>query len=64
MIGTFAPVVGEVTDWPSIVKHARLLIAFGGLALKNAQVTSGGAGVHSLELWLRRAKDPASSLFL
>ena len=56
VIGTFAPVVGEVTDWPSIIKHARLLIAFGGLALKNAQVTSGGAGVHSLELWLRRAK--------
>jgi biotin/methionine sulfoxide reductase len=33
------------------------VIAFGGLALKNAQVTSGGAGVHSLETWLRRGKD-------
>jgi biotin/methionine sulfoxide reductase len=57
VIGTFQPVVGEVTDWSSIVKHTRLMIAFGGLALKNAQVTSGGAGVHSLETWLRRAKD-------
>jgi biotin/methionine sulfoxide reductase len=57
VIGTFAPVVGDVTDWSSIVKHTRLMIAFGGLALKNAQVTSGGAGVHSLETWLRRAKD-------
>jgi biotin/methionine sulfoxide reductase len=57
VIGTFAPVVGEVTDWSSIVKHTRLMIAFGGLALKNGQVTSGGAGVHSLETWLRRAKD-------
>ena len=57
VIGTFAPVVGDITDWSSIVKHARLMIAFGGLALKNAQVTSGGAGIHSLETWLRRAKD-------
>src|SRR5438067_1375824 len=57
VIGTFQPVVGEITDWASIVKHARLMIAFGGLALKNAQVTSGGAGVHSLETWLRRAKE-------
>jgi biotin/methionine sulfoxide reductase len=57
VIGTFQPVVGDVTDWSSIVKHTRLMIAFGGLALKNAQVTSGGAGVHSLETWLRRAKD-------
>ncbi len=57
VIGTFQPVVGDITDWSSIVKHARLVIAFGGLALKNAQVTSGGAGVHSLETWLRRGKD-------
>jgi biotin/methionine sulfoxide reductase len=57
VIGTFQPVVGDITDWSSIVKHARLVLAFGGLALKNAQVTSGGAGVHSLETWLRRAKD-------
>ncbi len=57
VIGTFQPVVGDSTDWSSIVKHARFVLAFGGLALKNAQVTSGGAGVHSLETWLRRAKD-------
>jgi biotin/methionine sulfoxide reductase len=57
VIGTFQPVVGDITDWSSIVKNARFVIAFGGLALKNAQVTSGGAGVHSLETWLRRGKD-------
>jgi biotin/methionine sulfoxide reductase len=57
VIGTFAPVSGEITDWSSIVKHTRLMIAFGGLATKNGQVTSGGAGAHTLEMWLRRAKD-------
>src|SRR5262245_30630952 len=56
VIGTFQPVMGHVTDWSSIVKHTRLMIAFGGLATKNGQVTSGGAGVHSLETWLGRAK--------
>ena len=45
-----------MTDWASTVKHTRLMIAFGGLALKNSQVTSGGTGAHVLEVWLRRAK--------
>jgi biotin/methionine sulfoxide reductase len=57
VIGTFEPVTGRVTDWSSIVNHTRFMVAFGGLALKNAQVTSGGAGAHVLEQWLRRAKD-------
>lgn len=57
VIGTFEPVTGRVTDWPSVLKHTRLIIAFGGLALKNGQVTSGGAGVHVMEQWLRRAKE-------
>jgi len=57
VIGTFQPVVGHVTDWPSIVKHTRLIIAFGGLAVKNGQVSSGGACTHTMEMWLRRTKE-------
>jgi biotin/methionine sulfoxide reductase len=57
VIGSFQPVIGDVTDWSSIVKHTRLMIAFGGLATKNGQVTSGGAGAHTMETWLGRAKD-------
>ena len=57
VIGTMEPVAGRVTEWPNVVKHTRLIVAFGGLALKNGQVTSGGAGVHVMEQWLRRAKD-------
>ena len=56
VIGTYAPVTGRVTDWPSIAKHARLFVAFGGLALKNGQVGSGGTGEHSMEAWLRMAR--------
>ena len=57
IIGTFSPVTGKVTDWPSVIKHTKLIIAFGGVALKNSAVTSGGAGAHVLEQWLRRAQD-------
>ncbi|MGE3157418.1 MAG: molybdopterin-dependent oxidoreductase, partial [Xanthobacteraceae bacterium] len=39
------------------IKHTKLMIAFGGMAVKNAQVTSGGAGLHTLESWLRQAKE-------
>ena len=56
VIGTFGP-IAHGTDWPSIVKHTRLILAFGGLPLKNGQVTFGGGGTHSMEMWLRRAKD-------
>lgn len=57
VIGTYQPVAGLVTDWPALVANTRFVIAFGGLALKNAQVSSGGTGAHVLETWLRRAKD-------
>src|SRR5262249_16979242 len=57
VIGTFSPVTGKVTDWPSVIKNTKLIVAFGGLALKNGQIFSGGAGAHVMEDWLRKAKD-------
>jgi len=54
VIGTDRPLTGRVTSWPSILEHCEIFIAFGGLAVKNGQVTSGGAGEHSLPQWLRR----------
>ena len=57
VIGTAGPVSGRVTDWENVCGHTRLMVAFGGLALKNGQVSSGGPGEHGMETWLRRAKD-------
>lgn len=54
VIGTYSPLTGRVTAWPSIIDHTEVFVAFGGLAVKNAQVSSGGAAEHSLEPWLRR----------
>ncbi len=55
VIGTFAPVTGRVTDWRSVVAHTRLFLAFGGLPMRNMQVTSGGAGEHSSAAWIAQA---------
>ncbi|HBV39609.1 MAG TPA: Asp-tRNA(Asn)/Glu-tRNA(Gln) amidotransferase GatCAB subunit C [Erwinia sp.] len=49
IIGTWLPLTGRVTDWPSVIEHSDIFVAFGGLALKNGQVASGGAGEHSLK---------------
>ncbi len=54
VIGTYQPLTGRVTAWPSILAHAQIFLAFGGLALKNGQLASGGAGEHTQEKWLRR----------
>ncbi|MGV3346622.1 molybdopterin guanine dinucleotide-containing S/N-oxide reductase [Enterobacteriaceae bacterium LUAb1] len=49
IIGTYLPLTGRVTDWPLVIEHCQIFLAFGGLALKNAQVASGGAAQHSLK---------------
>jgi biotin/methionine sulfoxide reductase len=53
VIGTYAPLTGRVTSWPSILSNAQVFVAFGGLALKNGQVAAGGAALHTQAHWLR-----------
>lgn len=50
VIGTFSPLTGRVTSWPSVVEHCELFVAFGGLALKNASLfrRRGGACAQAL----------------
>jgi biotin/methionine sulfoxide reductase len=55
VIGTYEPVNGKVTDWRNVARHTKLFVAFGGLNLKNMQITSGGAGEHGSEKWTRAA---------
>ncbi|WP_411704290.1 molybdopterin guanine dinucleotide-containing S/N-oxide reductase [Edaphovirga cremea] len=54
IIGTYSPMTGRVTSWESIAEHCEVFVAFGGLALKNAQVASGGAAEHTLKPWLEK----------
>ena len=59
VIGSYAPVTGRVTDWNSLLGHTELFIAFGGIPLRNTQITSGGAGAHSTREWIARASASA-----
>ncbi|MEO1317717.1 MAG: molybdopterin-dependent oxidoreductase [Pseudomonadota bacterium] len=45
----------RATSWPVIEEHSELVLMVGGLAIKNAQVTSGGVGRHTARGALRRA---------
>lgn len=54
IVGTNDIMQGPVTDWASIAKHTRLMVCLGGLPLKNALVTAGGAGAHEYVPWLKQ----------
>src|SRR4029450_849949 len=47
VVGTMEPVTGSLTSWPTIAKHTRLMVLFGGMAPKNSQVSMGGIGRHA-----------------
>lgn len=44
------------TSWQSIADHANLVVMFGGVPLRNTQVTTGGMGAHTTRGWLEQAK--------
>lgn len=46
--------VATQTSWDMMAEHTGLFVAFGGVAAKNAQMTSGGAGAHRVGAGLRR----------
>ena len=58
IVGDMRDVVMDgATQWPDIASDCELLVLFGGLPHKNAQVTSGGVGRHTLHEQLRSCYD-------
>ena len=47
----------EATSWPVIARQTKLVVSFGGLPLKNTQVSAGGLGKHAVRGWLQRCKE-------
>ena len=45
------------TALPVIAAHTELIVSFGGIPMKNAQVQNGGMGRHTLRGFLEQAKD-------
>lgn len=45
----------EMTSWPLIAEHCKLMVCFGGITGRTAQITSSGTSFHEVESWLARA---------
>jgi len=45
--GSLNKLLLEHTSWRSIIEGAKLVVAFGGMAVKNSQVNPGGTGRHT-----------------
>lgn len=44
----------DATSWYEISEHTDLIVAFGGLPLKNAQIQNGLCGSHTTKSWMQK----------
>ena len=55
VLGNFYEFLFDTTTWRSILDHTSLLVAFGGIPLKNGQINQGGVGSHNQKDYLNKA---------
>lgn len=55
VIGSTDGLVGQHSTWDGVAEHGSLVVAFGGLPHRNAQVQAGGLGRHEVRGALDRA---------
>ncbi|GIT85994.1 dimethylsulfoxide reductase [Roseobacter sp. OBYS 0001] len=48
IVGPFRDHVAQATRWSVIAEHSDLVVMFGGMALRNTQVSDGGVGKHRM----------------
>ncbi len=48
ILGNFRDHVRQATRWSTVAREGRLVVMFGGIPLRNAQVSGGGVGRHRL----------------
>ncbi len=53
IVGPFRKHVAEATRWSVIAKHSDLVVMFGGMAMRNTQVSDGGVAIHRMSNNLR-----------
>ena len=56
VIGRYEGLLKAPTSWPEIVDHCELMVCFGGMPLRNSQITNGGMGKHVQRDYMHRAK--------
>jgi biotin/methionine sulfoxide reductase len=57
VLGSFWRYISAQTSWPSIVDNTQVVLAFGGMPLKNAQISNGGTARHVQRSYMQQAKD-------
>jgi biotin/methionine sulfoxide reductase len=62
--GTMLGLLHRATEWPLIAEHTDLIVAFGGMPLKNADVSPGGATRHTVRDHLQRAAERGAQFVL
>ncbi len=55
ILGNYMEMMPQQTSWQSICDNAELFVAFGGLAVKNSQISNGGTGDHIQDRFIKRA---------
>mgnify|MGYP002834261006 CR=1 FL=1 len=53
IVGDVQP-LRNLTSWASIAESSDMLVAFGGVGTRNAQVEPGGTAAHTTQYWLRQ----------
>jgi biotin/methionine sulfoxide reductase len=61
IVGSLEPAWGPGSSWDDLLGSTELVVMFGGLPIKGAQVESGGVGVHGTSDWLRRLRASGTS---
>lgn len=56
VLGSYREFLDTTTSWRSIAEAGELVVAFGGMPLKNGQVDSGGLGEHSQRRGMQSAR--------
>lgn len=54
--GNFFRLLVDQASWQTIAQHSELVVAFGGMPLKNAQVAYGGVGRHRTRLGIEACR--------
>jgi biotin/methionine sulfoxide reductase len=57
VLGDFWSMLLESTSWRSVIDDGQLVVAFGGMSLKNGQINAGGIGRHVQREHMLEARD-------
>ena len=61
VLGSLQAIDGPATSWSSVAAHAGLVVMFGGMPLRNTQITVGGLGEHTSLAGLRETKESGAA---